>query len=95
MQLGRISVYKYPSVAGISGQIVSKPHVLSRMCPRPKGMSSEASHGDNAKRINYKETNAPNLRDLLSCNGFLGMIKRSKAMEIAVDTEVLVKQTRR
>lgn len=87
-----ISVYEDTSVAGISGQIVSKPHALGRMCPRPKGMSSEASHGDNAKRINIEKANASNLRDLLGCNGFLGMIERSEAMEITVDTNVLVKQ---
>lgn len=54
-------------------------------------MSSEARHGDNAKRINFGEDNAPNFRDLLGCNRFLGVIERSEAMEIAVDTEVLVK----
>ena len=95
MYLGRISVYKYPSVAGISGQIVSKPHVLSGMCPRPKGMSSEASHSNNAKQIIYGKVKAPTLKHLLRCNGFLGMIERSEAMEIAVDTEVLVQQTRK
>ena len=64
------------------------------MGPRPERMSSEASHSDNAENISYARVGTPHLSNLLGCNRLLGMIKRSETMEIAVDANVLVEQTR-
>ena len=64
---------------------------MSGMGPRPEGMSSEASHSDDADYISRKVANNPNLKDLLSCDRLLGMAERSEAMEIAVNTNILVK----
>ena len=57
-------------------------------------MSSEASHSDDAGCISRGGVKNSDRKDLLGCNRLLGMIERSEAMEIAVNTNILVKQTR-
>ena len=54
-------------------------------------MASEASHSDDARCSSYREIDDPSLGDLLGSNRLLGVVERSEAMEIAVNTNILVK----
>ena len=65
------------------------------MGPRPEGMSREASYSDDADCISRRRVNDPNFKNLLGCNRLLGMVERSEAMEITVNTDILIEQTRR
>ena len=65
------------------------------MGPRSEGMSSEASHSDDAGYISRGVVNNSGFKFLLGSNRLLGMVERSEAMEIAVNTDIFVQQTRR
>ena len=57
-------------------------------------MSCETGHGDDAIWINFK-VQKKEVGGLLRCDVFRGMIEGNEAIEVAVDADIIVKQTRR